>query len=129
MTPTRAPLIFFCMCPEKPKEHVHAVQRILVSGVPDADPQLVGRALEDIRYDLTMMYGPEVVMVVTYQEGEGAGTVAAARAWAIENGIAEEPRGEEIVCADLTLINSADRPAAEERRPVGVRPTFYYDAA
>ncbi len=103
------------------------VQRILVAGVPDVDRRLVYRALGDVHYDLSLFYGPDVVMVVTF-EGEETGTIAAARAWAAANGIAEESRGEEGVSANLIFTDPADRPAWSERRPVD-RPTFFYDAA
>ncbi|MFF2928066.1 hypothetical protein ACFVTP_37710 [Streptomyces celluloflavus] len=126
-TATRAPQLFTCTCSAKPEPHLASVQRILVAGVPEVDPQLVRRALEDVRYDLSLFYGSDVFMVVTFQE-EGTGTVAAARAWAAANGIAEEPCGEEIISANLIFTDPADRPAWGERRPTD-RPTFFYDAA
>ncbi|MEU3220918.1 hypothetical protein [Streptomyces sp. NPDC006971] len=127
-TATRAPQLFTCTCSAKPEPHLTSVQRILVAGAPEVDPQLVRRALEDVRYDLSLFYGPDVFMVVTFQEGEETGTVAAARAWATANDIAEEPRGEEFISANLIFTDPADRPAWGERRPVD-RPTFFYDAA
>ncbi|MFF8387707.1 hypothetical protein ACF053_29275 [Streptomyces kanasensis] len=126
-TATRAPQLFTCTCDAKPEPHLAPVQRILVAGVPDVDPDLVRRALEEVRYDLSLFFGSDVAMVVTF-EGEETGTIAAARAWATANGIAEEPRGEEAVSANLTFTDPADRPAWGERRPVD-RPTFFYDAA
>ncbi|MGA5643378.1 hypothetical protein ACPCTN_32130 [Streptomyces cinereoruber] len=126
-TETRAPEFFTCTCSVESKPHQAPVQRILVAGAPGVAPQLVHRALGDVHYDLTLFYGPGVVMVVTF-EGEETGTIAAARAWAAANGIAEEPRGEEIVSAHLTFVAPADRPAWGERRPAA-RPTFFYDAA
>ncbi|RPK32374.1 hypothetical protein EES39_38470 [Streptomyces sp. ADI92-24] len=127
MTATRAPQLFTCTCDAKPEPHPAPVQRIMVAGAPGADPQRVHEALWDVRYDLSLFYGPDVVMVVTYQ-GVETETVKAARDWAAMNGIVEERRGGETVSANLIFINSADRPAWGERRPVD-RPTFLYDAA
>ncbi|MFE9406780.1 hypothetical protein ACFYNY_34295 [Streptomyces sp. NPDC006530] len=126
-TATRAPQFFTCMCSAKPEPHLAPVQRVLVAGVPDVDRRLVHRALRDVQYDLSLFYGPDVVMVVTF-EGEETRAIAAARAWAIANGIAQEPRGEEGVSVNLVFTDPADRPVWGERRPVD-RPTFFYEAA
>lgn len=127
MTATRAPQLFTCTCDAKPEPHLAPVQRIMVAGAPGVGPQRVHEALWDVHYDLSLFYGPDVVMVVTYQ-GAQTETVKAARDWAATNGIAEERRGDEIVSANLIFINPADRPAWGERRPAN-RPTFLYDAA
>ncbi|MFE4264550.1 hypothetical protein [Streptomyces sp. NPDC056883] len=126
-TATRAPEFFTCMCDAKPKPHLAPVQRVLVVGAPEVDPTRVHEALWDIRYDLSLFYGPDVVMVVTYQ-GEETGTVAAARGWAAANGVAEERRGGEIVSASLVFVDPADRPGWHDRRP-STSPAYLYDAA
>ncbi|MFE2529906.1 hypothetical protein ACFXEL_37410 [Streptomyces sp. NPDC059382] len=126
-TETRAPEFYACTCDAKSRPHLAPVQRILVVGGPEVAPARVHEALWDIRYDLSLFYGPDVVMVITYQEEE-TGTVAAARDWAAANGVADERRGDEAVSASLLFLDPADRPGWSERRPAA-GPAFVYDAA
>ncbi|MBD2829857.1 hypothetical protein ID875_20960 [Streptomyces globisporus] len=120
MTTTHLPrYVALCTCDARPKSHLAAVQRILIAGAPEADPQLVRRALDDVHYDLSVLYGSDVLMVVTFREGDETGTVAAARAWAAENGVAEES-GAMSFNANLIFTDPADQPAwGSAARPAG----------
>ncbi|MEU9482015.1 hypothetical protein [Streptomyces sp. NPDC048191] len=115
-TATRAPQFFTCICDLHPEPHPQPVQRIVVTPAAIVDPDGIRDALMNVWYDATLFYGPDVVMVVAYEEGEATGAAEAAREWAAAQGFAAEPYDGEFVTVRVAPEGAPQ--ASGEDRPV-----------
>ncbi|QIP74674.1 hypothetical protein [Streptomyces sp. VN1] len=120
-TATRAPQLFTCTCDAQPEPHLMPVQRIVVTPAADVDPVGVLDALTMAWYDATLFFGPDVVMVVAYEEGDTTGAVKIAREWAAAQGFAAEPYEGEFVTVRVA-------PEGVPQAPGEDRPVYRYAA-
>ncbi|MFC8224115.1 hypothetical protein ACFUTY_38860 [Streptomyces sp. NPDC057362] len=115
-TATRAPQFFTCTCDRYPEPHRMPVQRIVVTPAAVVDPDGIRDALMSVWYDATLFFGPDVVMVVAYEEGEETGAADAAREWADAQGFAVEPYDGEFFTVRIAPEGAPQAPG--EDRPV-----------
>ena len=120
-TATRAPQTFTCTCELRPEPHQLPVQRIVVTPAAVVDPDGIRDALMNVWYDATLFFGPDVVMVVAYEEGEETGAAEVAREWAAAQGFAAEPYDGEFVAVRIA-------PEGAPRSPGEDRPIYRYAA-
>ncbi|MFD4320559.1 hypothetical protein [Streptomyces sp. NPDC058548] len=114
VTATRIRHFYTCTCDSKAEPHMASVQRVAVTPA-DADVERMCAVLDSVWHDATLFHGPDVPMVVIYEEGDGSSATKAAIFWAATRGIPAEP-SDGIVTVRV-VPEGVDMPA-DEWRPI-----------